>query len=126
MPARITLEILENSVENVNGVPAAKLVLRTSTPVDVPDSSWFVVRRDSGVDSLVCVASVADFTNLPIIAPQDANPLRYWRTNEITYYTDIPDNLVEMIDNTKRRIQAAIDAFNAIAACPPTQTIIFS
>ena len=125
MAASIELYIVENTVENVNGVPVGKLTLRTRNPVDVPDASWFVVRRESGVDTLVCVASVADFTNFGLAPPADSNPQRHWRTNEIIYYTDNPEHLAEMIENTKRRIQAAIDAFNLIDNNTTGVSIVF-
>lgn len=127
MPApSITLVIVSQTIENVDGVPYAELTMRTQNPVDVPDDKWFVVERlADGSDSLVCVASVADFTNLPDVAPDEMTVIRYWRTNEITYRTDFPEYLQEALDNTNRRIRAAIEAFKQIAANPGGTTTVF-
>lgn len=126
MSASIDLEYTDHAVESVDGVPVGVLTLTTLNPVDVPDDKWFVVERVSGSDYLVCVASVADFTNIPTTAPAASSPSQYWRTNSVTYKTDFPDDIPEVIANTRRRIQATIDAFKVLATIPAATVETFS
>lgn len=123
----IKLVIESQTIENVNGIPVGVLELQTTDAVDVPDDKWFVVQRNSdGTDSFMCVASVADFDNVPDEAPDADNPLKFWRTNSITWKTDYPDRMVEAIANTKRRIQATIDALKQLGDNPTNTEITFS
>lgn len=125
MPASIDLNVVENSVDTVDGVPVGYLKLKTQNPQNVPDAKWFIVRRVGEFDELVCVASVADFTNVSDSPPVSADVSQLWRTDEVEYYTDFPDDMAEAIANVKRRIQAAIDAFNLLTETPSGQITHF-
>jgi len=125
MPS-INLLVNSHAIDHVNGVPVGKIVYLTANATNVPDDKWFVVELNGGINRLICVASAADFTNLPIVAPSIDNPLRWWRSNTATYVTDNPQEMAEQIETTKRRFQATIDALKVLAETPASESFTFN
>ncbi|GIW89570.1 MAG: hypothetical protein KatS3mg109_0002 [Pirellulaceae bacterium] len=118
----IKLTVVENKIENVGGVPVGILVLQYTDPIDVPDASWFIVRRHQGEVELVTVASLADFDNIPTSEPATGD-YPYWRTDSVVIKTDYPDTMAEILGNVRRRTQAVIDGFKALTGLPASGTV---
>lgn len=111
----LTLTINDSTVSNVGGVPVRTIELQVSGAANgLPTNDLFVIRKVSGNDEFVTVASVADLTNFPDNANDATAEQPYYRTSTVTMSTDFPHIADEFLTNIQRRLKALVDALDQL------------
>lgn len=127
MPS-IQITITDSSVDYVGGVPVRSIgLLASNQSEEVPSAKIFVLRKIGDTEAeYVTIATVADFSNIPddIADATDLQP--YFRSEEMIWSTDYPDEGDAFLVNIKRRIQSMISQLALLDAEAVGTTITFT